>query len=99
MEDIIKFGQLYDFYGELLTEHQKEVYEDLVYNDLSISEIAESYGISRQGAHDLVKRINNILCNYESKLGLVKRFENIKKQIRNMDNLTDTEKEQLLGQL
>ena len=67
MEDIIKFGQLYDFYGELLTEHQKEVYEDLVYNDLSISEIAESYGISRQGAHDLVKRINNILCNYESK--------------------------------
>ncbi|MCR4787832.1 MAG: DNA-binding protein [Lachnospiraceae bacterium] len=99
MEDIIKLGQLYDFYGELLTDHQKEVYEDLVYNDLSISEIASSYGISRQGAHDLIKRINNILGNYESKLGLVSRFESIKKQIESLDSLTKEEKDLIVGQL
>ncbi len=99
MEDIIKLGKLYDFYGELLTDHQKEIYEDLVYNDLSISEIAQDHGISRQGAHDLIKRINNILSNYEDKLGLVSRFENIKQQIESIDKLTQEEKDLILGHL
>ena len=56
MEKIVRQGQLYDFYGELLTEHQKKIYEDVVFNDLSLSEIAAEQGISRQGVHDLVKR-------------------------------------------
>lgn len=99
MEDIIKLGKLYDFYGELLTDHQKEIYEDLVYNDLSISEIAQDHGISRQGAHDLIKRINNILSNYEKKLGLVSRFDNIKHQVESIDKLTKEEKDLILGQL
>ena len=99
MEDIIKLGKLYDFYGELLTDHQKEIYEDLVYNDLSVSEIAQDHGISRQGAHDLIKRINNILSNYEKKLGLVSRFENIKQQVESLDKLTQEEKDLILGQL
>ncbi|MCR4849980.1 MAG: DNA-binding protein [Lachnospiraceae bacterium] len=99
MEDIIKLGKLYDFYGELLTDHQKEIYEDLVYNDLSVSEIAQDHGISRQGAHDLIKRINNILGNYEEKLGLVSRFDRIKQQVECNDKLTKEEKELILGQL
>ena len=99
MEDIIKLGKLYDFYGELLTDHQKEIYEDLVYNDLSISEIAQDHGISRQGAHDLIKRINNILSNYEKKLGLVSRFDSIKQQVESIDKLTKEEKDLILGQL
>ena len=99
MEDIIKLGKLYDFYGELLTDHQKEIYEDLVYNDLSVSEIAQDHGISRQGAHDLIKRINNILSNYEKKLGLVSRFDNIKQQVESIDKLTQEEKDLILGQL
>ena len=99
MEDIIKLGKLYDFYGELLTDHQKEIYEDLVYNDLSVSEIAQDHGISRQGAHDLIKRINNILSNYEEKLGLVSRFDRIKQQVERNDKLTKEEKELILGQL
>ena len=49
MEKIVEQGLLYDFYGELLTEHQRKIYEDAVYNDLSLSEIAEMQGISRQG--------------------------------------------------
>lgn len=99
MEEIVKLGMLYDFYGELLTEHQKEVYEDLVYNDYSISEIAESYGISRQAAHDLIKRCNKLLENYEQKLNLVEKFENIKMSILNNPNLSDDEKSEILGEL
>ena len=48
MEKIVAQGLLYDFYGELLTEHQRRVYEDVVFNDMSLSEIAEEQGISRQ---------------------------------------------------
>ena len=47
MERIVVQGLLYDFYGELLTEHQRKIYEDVVYNDLSLTEIAQENGISR----------------------------------------------------
>ena len=56
MERIVEQTLLYDFYGELLNEHQRGVYEDAVFNDLSLSEIADEYGISRQGVHDLIKK-------------------------------------------
>ena len=56
MEKIVEQGLLYDFYGELLTEHQRRIYEDMVFNDLSPSEIAKEQGISRQSVHDLKKR-------------------------------------------
>ena len=72
---------LYDFYGELLTEHQKKIYEDVVFNDMSPSEIAREENISRQGVHDLIKRCNKILKDYEEKLHLVERFNNTKKDV------------------
>ena len=56
MERFIEEALLYDFYGELLTEHQKLIYEDFVLNDLSLSEIAEDREISRQGVYDIVRR-------------------------------------------
>ena len=68
VEKIVVQGRLYDFYGELLTEHQRTVYEDAVYNDMSLSEIAAIQGISRQGVHDLIKRCDKILNDYEAKL-------------------------------
>ena len=74
MEKIARQVFLYDFYGELLTEHQKSAYEDVVLNDMSLSEIAEERGISRQGVHDLIKRCDKILSGYEEKLHLVERF-------------------------
>ena len=52
MNEILEQTLLYDFYGELLTEHQKEIYEQFVLEDLSLSEIAEQAGISRQGLDD-----------------------------------------------
>ena len=51
MERIVEQTLLYDFYGELLNEHQRNVYEDAVFNDLSLSEIADEYNISRQGRY------------------------------------------------
>lgn len=99
VEQIVRLGLLYDFYGELLNEHQKQVYEDLVYNNLSISEIAESYGISRQAASDLIKRINRLLEGYENKLQLVSRFARIKTKISALEGISDTQKEELLKEL
>lgn len=74
MERIVEQTLLYDFYGELLTEHQKRIYEAAVFEDMSYTEIAEEEGISRQGAFDLVKRCNHILEGYEEKLHLVEKF-------------------------
>ena len=91
MEKIVEQGILYDFYGELLTEHQRQVYEDAVFNDMSLSELASDYGISRQGVHDLIKRCDKQLLSYESKLHLVERFERIKEKIKRMNETEDME--------
>lgn len=89
MEKIAQQGFLYDFYGELLTEHQKQVYEDVVLNDMSLSEIAQEFGISRQGVHDLIKRCDKILRGYEEKLHLVERFLRSRERIARICELTD----------
>lgn len=87
MEKIVEQGLLYDFYGELLTEHQRNVYEGVVFNDMSLSEIAEEQGISRQGVHDLVKRCNKILAGYEEKLKLVQKFNQTKQMVEEIKEL------------
>lgn len=89
MEKIFEQGLLYDFYGELLTEHQKKIYEDAVYNDMSLSEIAEEAGISRQGVHDLIKRCDRILQEYEEKLHLLERFQETKKKATEIHSLAE----------
>ena len=89
MEKIVEQGFLYDFYGELLTEHQKKIYEDVVYNDYSLTEIAKENGISRQGVHDLVRRCNHILLEYENKLHLVERFMKVKENVSQIEKLSE----------
>lgn len=71
MEKIVEQGLLYDFYGELLTEHQKKIYESVVYHDLSPAEIAAENGISRQGVHDMIRRCSRILQEYEDRKSVV----------------------------
>lgn len=88
MDKIYEQTMLFDFYGELLTEHQRSVYEDALYNDLSLSEIAQSRGISRQGVHDLIRRCDRILQDYESKLHLVERFAKAKRTVEEIERLT-----------
>lgn len=89
MNEIMKRSLLFDFYGELLTEHQRDIYEQHVLNDLSLGEIAESSGISRQGVHDLVRRCDKALGGYEEKLGLVRRFLLIREQVDRIGMLSD----------
>ena len=89
MEKIFEQGILYDFCGELLTEHQQKIYEAAVYNDLSLGEIAEEQGISRQGVHDLIKRCDRILADYESKLHLVERFSSTKRMAQEIIELAE----------
>lgn len=87
MEKFVEQTLLFDFYGELLTEHQQKIYTDAVFDDLSVSEIARNEGISRQGIHDLIKRCNKILNEYEERLHLVERFLKIKEQVREIKDL------------
>ena len=74
MNKIYQESLLYDFYGELLTKRQQEIFEHVKFEDLSLSEAAEEYGISRQGIHDLLRRSEETLQAYEDKLGLVAKF-------------------------
>ena len=87
IEKYINQGILYDFYGRLLTVHQQRIYEDVVFNDLSLSEIAENEGISRQGVSDLIKRCNKSLVSYEEKLGLIKKFDETKSYVKEIQRI------------
>jgi predicted DNA-binding protein YlxM (UPF0122 family) len=89
MDKIYEEALLFDFYGELLTDRQKEIYEEVILNDLSLSEAAEEYGISRQGVHDMVRRSTKILKGYEEKLQLVRKFVELKKKVQRIEELTD----------
>ena len=77
-----RMAMLFDFYGEVLTDRQKEFY-DLYYNeDLSLGEIAENYDITRQGVRDVIVRAEGILTELEDKTGLIKRFHTMKGQLQ-----------------
>ncbi len=103
MESIVRQSLLYDFYGELLTEHQRKVYEDVVFNDLSLSEVAQEQGISRQGVHDLIKRCDKILCEYEEKLQLISKFQKTRRMVEEIQNKTcrfkETKDETLMNEI
>lgn len=88
MEKIVEQGLLFDFYSELLTEHQRRIYEDVVYNDMSLSEIAQEHGITRQGVHDLIRRCDKTLKTYEEKLCLIKKFSIVKEKVESINRIT-----------
>lgn len=103
MDKIMEQTLLYDFYGELLTDHQRQIFEAVILNDYSLSEVAEDLGISRQGVHDMVKRCNKILTGYEEKLQLVKKFLSVKEKVDQIHTLTqdceNQSKESLMEQI
>lgn len=77
-----RMTMLFDFYGEVLTPRQKEFF-DLYYNeDLSLAEIAENYGISRQGVRGVIVRAEAIMTDLEDKTGLMKRFMLMQQQVQ-----------------
>lgn len=86
MEDsAFRKTMLFDFYGDLLTERQKEFY-DLYYNeDLSLAEIAENAGISRQGVRDVIVRAEAILSEMEEKTGIIERFLTVRAGLQEIE--------------
>ena len=82
-----RMTMLFDFYGDVLTDRQKEFY-DLYYNeDLSLTEIAENYDMSRQGVRDAIVRAEAALEELEEKTGIVKRFQEQKHQLEEIESL------------
>lgn len=78
IEDIVKYNSLYDYYGRLLTENQRNSFYYYYRLDYTLAEIADEIGISKQGVSENIKRAVNELDNYENKLGLYRKNENVK---------------------
>ena len=84
MERIVEQNLLYDFYGELLTAHQKERYGEHILNDMKATE----FGITRQAVHDMIRRCDKILADYEARLHLVAKFLTAKEKIKEIHTLS-----------
>ena len=84
-----RMAMLFDFYGDMLTERQREFY-DLYYNeDLSLAEIAENYGISRQGVRDVIARAEAAMSEIEEKTHIIRRFHQSQAAIAAIDQAAD----------
>ncbi len=89
MDQSFQKTMLFDFYGDLLTERQKEFY-DLYYNeDLSLAEIAENANITRQGVRDVIVRADAILTEMEEKTGIIARFLEVQSGLQEVSALAD----------
>lgn len=94
IEKLAHMAMLFDFYGQLLTDKQREMM-GLFYDDnLSLTEIAQEYGISRQAIYDILKRTEAILEDYESKLGLVNKFQLQQAKFARISELVDLMQQQ-----
>ena len=85
VDDIARASLLYDFYGALLTDRQRDVMALYHEENLSLSEIAQEYDISRQAVHDTLKKAEQALSEYEKKLGLVDKLL-IREKVRGTDH-------------
>lgn len=110
IEKVARLSLLVDFYGQLLTDKQRQAMELHYGEDLSLGEIAESLEISRQAVHDLVKRSTNILEDYEASLGLVAKHLRTQQELnqarqylrqyrQNRDDSLLDQAEKLLGEV
>ena len=83
------YSSLYDLYSKLLTDKQRGYFEDYYFNDLSLFEIADNYGVSRNAIYDQLQKVINILDDYEEKLGLLKkekRLNDLLEEYKDIDN-------------
>lgn len=87
MDEIVRKALLFDFYGPLLTGRQQEIYGYAYGEDMTLSEISQELQISRQAVHDILRRTDKILENYEAKLGLVAKFIEINTRLTNIKQL------------
>lgn len=104
MDKIAEASLLFDFYGQLLTDKQRQVMELYHEENLSLSEIASEFEISRQAVHDTLKKAEQALNDYEEKLGLVEKFVDTEEVVSKIDNEIDeiigiTDDEKVIGRL
>lgn len=96
MDKTLYYINLYDYYGELLTSKQKFYFEAYYFNNLSLSEISEEEGITRNAIYRQLKVAEDKLKHYEDKLELIKKSKEIKKLIKNIDENTKKQIEELI---
>lgn len=96
MDNRIYLINLYDYYGELLTEKQQNYFEDYYFNNYSLAEISENYNVSRNAIFKQLKEVVNKLSNYEEKLGLYEKSLKIKTIISDLDDKIKEEIEKLI---
>lgn len=101
IDEVVRLSYLYDFYGPLMKEKHRRIFEDYILNDLSLGEIAGEYGITRQGVYDVVRRCSERLEEYEQKLRLFDKFRRAKEKLSELEDLAEREcseeKEQILA--
>jgi predicted DNA-binding protein YlxM (UPF0122 family) len=100
LEQVKEISMLYDFYGDLLPEKQREIFRLYHEDNYSLAEIGQEYDITRQGVHEALKRAMEKLAGFEAKLGLVKRFRDteqalntVRQEIGALTALYDNDKE------
>lgn len=91
MDSLLEKSLLLDFYGMLLTDKQRQMYEMKYNNDMSLAEIAEEFNITRQGVSESIKSAENIMRDYEDKLNLVKRYKSLEDIIAKLDKVIEKE--------
>jgi uncharacterized protein len=87
VDKLSEMAYMLDFYGGLLTEKQRQIMSYHFEEDMSLSEICEVFDTSRQAVHDIIKRSEKILNDYENELGLVKRHLNINEKLKVLKSL------------
>lgn len=86
LREALTLARYFDSYGALFDEHQREIFEDYICNDMSLAEIADREGMTRQGVSDLVKRISRKLREYEESLHLSERTEQAERIVSELQN-------------
>ena len=86
MDNVLKYTELFDYYGNLLTEKEKKYFKDYYFENFSLSEIAENNGISRNAIHKQIKSAEQKLDEYEEKLNMIKRDLKIKKILNEIED-------------
>jgi hypothetical protein len=97
LDEIVEYSYLYDFYGALLKENYRMIFEDYVLNNLSLGEIAKERRITRQGVYDVVRRCRIRLKEYEEKLHLVYKFQQTKEKLRKIEEIAKGGKDETVA--
>ncbi len=87
LDEIVELSYLFDFYGALLKENHRLIFEDYVLNNLSLGEIAKERQITRQGVYDIVRRCRLRLKEYEDKLQLVQKFQMTREKLERIEKI------------